>query len=100
MDETAEFSKAIARAVELTSRDDTLIVVTSDHAHAMSLNGYPTRGNPILGSSDRYGGDDGIPYLTLSYANGPGYRKEVDGSRVDVTQEDMSMINIFVILIQ
>jgi alkaline phosphatase len=32
LDETVEFSKAIERAVNLTSEEDTLIVVTSDHA--------------------------------------------------------------------
>lgn len=33
----------------MTNRDDTLIVVTSDHAHTMSMSGYPDRGNPIAG---------------------------------------------------
>lgn len=49
LDETVEFSNAVKRAVEMTNRDDTLIVVTSDHAHTMSISGYPDRGNPILG---------------------------------------------------
>lgn len=49
LDETIQFSHAIERAIELTSREDTLIVVTSDHAHTMSLSGYPDRGNPIVG---------------------------------------------------
>lgn len=49
LDETVEFSEAIKKAVEMTSRNDTLIVVTSDHAHTMSVAGYPDRGNPILG---------------------------------------------------
>lgn len=49
LDETVEFSNSIKRAVELTSRDDTLIIVTSDHAHTMSIAGYPDRGNPIAG---------------------------------------------------
>ncbi|XP_077299837.1 membrane-bound alkaline phosphatase-like [Arctopsyche grandis] len=91
MDETAEFSKAIARAVEMTSRDDTLIVVTSDHAHNMHISGYPVRGNDILAASGSKG-SDGIPYLTLSYANGPGYRPEVNGKRVDVTKENMNAL--------
>lgn len=49
LDETVQFSEAIKRAVELTDREDTLIVVTSDHAHTMSISGYPSRGNDILG---------------------------------------------------
>lgn len=89
MDETVEFSKAIQRAVDITSRDDTLIVVTADHAHNMHISGYPSRGNSILAANDRNRGTDGIPYTTLSYANGPGYRKEVNGKRVDVTKENM-----------
>ena len=44
--------------------------------HTMTINGYPDRGNPILGLV-REGGDlvlagDGLPYTTLQYANGPG----------------------------
>lgn len=49
LDETIEFSNAVKRAVELTSREDTLIVCTADHAHTMSIAGYPDRGNPIIG---------------------------------------------------
>lgn len=49
LDETVEFSNAIKLGVEMTNRDDTLIVVTSDHSHTMSVSGYPDRGNPIFG---------------------------------------------------
>lgn len=49
LDETVQFSDAIKRAVELTNREDTLIIVTADHAHTMSISGYPNRGNNILG---------------------------------------------------
>lgn len=90
LDETIEFSKAVKKATELLPEEDTLIVVTSDHAHVMSFNGYSPRGHDILGpSNDR--GSDGVPYMTLSYANGPGgevaNRQHVNGLRPDVTQE-------------
>lgn len=49
LDETVELSLAIERAQSLTNSENTLIVVTSDHSHTMSLNGYPKRGNPIGG---------------------------------------------------
>ena len=57
----------------MTDINETLILVTSDHAHVMSIAGYPVRGNPILGIAD-VSDVDGLPYSTLSYANGPGYR--------------------------
>lgn len=70
LDETVMLSKTVARAVELTSRSDTLIVVTSDHSHTMTMNGYPHRGNNIFGHPAK-AAMDGMPYSTLSYANGP-----------------------------
>lgn len=82
--ETIEFAKAVAAANEMTSADDTLILVTADHAHTLSFVGYPARGNPILGKVRGSSGEGapskelardatGLPYATLSYANGPGY---------------------------
>lgn len=68
IDETAEFSKAIAAAKNIVSDDDTLIVVTADHGHVMTLAGYGDRGNDIFGTGGK--GSDNIPYMTLSYANG------------------------------
>jgi len=49
LNEAVRFDEAIAAALEVTSRDDTLIVVTADHSHALTMNGYPNRGNDILG---------------------------------------------------
>jgi alkaline phosphatase len=71
------FDDAVAKALEMTSREDTLIIATADHSHSMSINGYPKRGNPILGLVTEVGGElalgaDGKPYTTISYANGPG----------------------------
>lgn len=40
LDETAELSKAVQLARELTNEVDTLIVVSSDHSHTMSFAGY------------------------------------------------------------
>jgi hypothetical protein len=35
--------------------------------------------------------DDDLPYATLSYANGPGYKDaDINGSRYNITDDDMS----------
>ena len=84
LDETIALSDAVRVASQMTSVDDTLILVTADHSHTLSFVGYPTRGNPILGKVRGGSGEDGapseyardatgLPYTTLSYANGPGY---------------------------
>ena len=83
--DTIALSDAVRAAVEATSAEDTLIIVTADHSHTLNFVGYPARGNPILGKVKDKGGEDGagglelardatgLPYTTLSYANGPGY---------------------------
>ncbi|KAH8234216.1 hypothetical protein KR038_003663 [Drosophila bunnanda] len=71
LEDTAEFAKAVQVARELTSEEDTLIVVTADHGHVMSINGYPFRDQDITGLAQL--ADDDLPYTILSYANGPGY---------------------------
>lgn len=49
LDETAEFSKAIDYARRAVSEEDTIILVTADHAHTMSYSGYPvSNGNLAL----------------------------------------------------
>nr|WFJ40317.1 alkaline phosphatase [Holotrichia parallela] len=86
--ETVEFSKAIDKARELTSEEDTLIVVTADHSHVFTVSGYAKRGTDVLSVAGK--ADDGIAYSILSYANGPGYRKDVDGDRDDFSTYDTS----------
>ncbi len=71
------FDAAVKQALEMTSREDTLIVVTADHSHAFFIQGYPSRNNPILGLATTEDGatalgGDGKPYTTLGYGNGPG----------------------------
>ena len=83
LDETIAFSQAVQAAIEMTSTDDTLLIVTADHSHTLNFSGYAVRGNPILGkvrgnsSFDGTAGDfardlNGLPYTVLGYANGPG----------------------------
>lgn len=90
LDETVEFSKAVQQAVDMTSEDDTLIVVTSDHSHTMMMAGYPVRGNDVLSLSGSQGSDN-LPYTTLSYANGPKNQKsDVNCGREDLSKVDTS----------
>ncbi|KAJ9577041.1 hypothetical protein L9F63_006389, partial [Diploptera punctata] len=84
LDETVEFAKAIQAAVEMTNERETLIVVTSDHGHTLTISGYPTRGNDIFGVAGTYS-NDGLPYATLSYANGLGYK----AAGYDLREDDM-----------
>lgn len=77
LSETVALDDAIRTALNMTSRDDTLIIATADHSHTLTISGYARRGAPILGlSTDEEGrpvlGEDGRPYTTLGYANGPG----------------------------
>lgn len=87
LDETLEMDAAVERALALLSEDDSLIVVTADHAHVMSFNGYSQRGRDVLGPS-RSVDRDNMPYMTLSYTNGPGFRPHVNDTRSNVTTEE------------
>ena len=48
LEETVSMDDAVGVAKRMTG-DDTLIVVTADHSHVMTIEGYPKRGNDILG---------------------------------------------------
>ncbi|XP_043242492.1 alkaline phosphatase-like [Amphibalanus amphitrite] len=81
LSETLQFEEAVKRAHQLTSDQDTLIVVTADHSHVMTIQGYPVRGKDILGASEK-SRDDGMPYTTLFYSNGPNWNVSWNGSHV------------------
>ena len=89
--ETSEFSRAVQAALEATNPAETLIIVTADHSHAFTMAGYPKRGNPILGKVISVGSEapelaaDGLPYTTLGYANGSGFRDLGDETDADRT---------------
>ncbi|XP_063223454.1 membrane-bound alkaline phosphatase-like [Bacillus rossius redtenbacheri] len=89
LDETEQFQAAVRVAAQMTSEQDTLIVVTADHSHVMTHNGYPRRGRSVFetaGVSNR----DGLPHSILSYANGPGYKRPTsNGSRYDISTDNM-----------
>lgn len=93
LEETKEFARAIDVVRQMTSKDDTLIVVTADHSHAFSYNGIADRGRSVLGFAG-ISDEDHKPFETLSYANGPGYDGTyANGERVDLTMRDMKNPN-------
>ena len=49
MHETMAFDRAIERALELINFEETLVIVTADHSHVMTMAGYPSRGTDIRG---------------------------------------------------
>jgi alkaline phosphatase len=76
LEDTLEFDTAVKAALDATSREDTLIIVTADHSHTLTFAGYAKRDTPILGLVKEQDGTntlakDGRPYTTLGYANGP-----------------------------
>lgn len=99
--EVVELARAVRKARDLTDPRETLIIVTADHSHVFTMAGYPHRGNDILGvvkDVPEVDGHDlepkkdkrGLPYTTLGYANGPGWRDPHDHAshRPDLTGVD------------
>lgn len=79
--EALELARAVAVADELTGDDDTLLIVTADHGHTLTLSGYPRRQDSILGLTTMmvgpprpgFSGRPGLPaYTILNYASGRG----------------------------
>lgn len=89
--DTIEFAKAVQAAVDSTDPAETLILVTADHSHVFTIAGYPKRGNPILGKvvavgdTEPYLASDDLPYTTLGYTNGRGYRDLGTETNADAT---------------
>ncbi|HNI83281.1 MAG TPA: alkaline phosphatase, partial [Rhodocyclaceae bacterium] len=100
--DTIAFDEAIKRALSLVDLKNTLVVVTADHDHTMTFNGYSHKGNPILGKVTDItqttvkktpvlaAAADGKPYTTLVFGNGGGPRKATrdDLTSVDTTTDD------------
>jgi alkaline phosphatase len=94
MEDTVAFDQAVAATLNRVDLANTLVLVTADHSHTLTIAGYPRRGNPILGKVTLPDGSYQLdandrPYTTLSYANGPGATDQpVDLTDVDTTALD------------
>ena len=100
--DTVALAQAVRKAVEMTNQEDTLIIVTADHSHTLTIGGFPTRGNPILGKviENKSNGDprtsfsraeDKKPYTILGYNSGRSAKisqPRDDLSTVDTTAKD------------
>jgi len=81
LEDTIAFDDAIKRALSMVDLSNTMIVVTADHDHTMTINGYSHRGNSILGTvtdiktKTAAAAADGLPYTTLVFGNGGTPRK-------------------------
>lgn len=103
------FAEAVAKADELTNDEDTLIIVTADHEHAIAFQGYAGRGSNILGLSRQINpngtealdepnlAQDGKPYTTAGFLNGGGAILTEDqdwfGTRPQITEEEATDID-------
>lgn len=68
--------EAVKTALGKVDLKDTLIVVTADHDHTMTINGYSAKGNKVLDLVKNADGStqndvDGKPFTTLVFGNGP-----------------------------
>ncbi|CAK1542916.1 unnamed protein product [Leptosia nina] len=97
IDEAIAFDEAVKMAVNMTNEKETLIVVSANLVHTLSINGHPARGSDLFGFTGP-SRNDGLNYTIVSYATGgPGskhfrVKQEVDGkqsvTRVDPSTED------------
>lgn len=95
--DTIEFANAVQKAIDSTNPEETLILVTADHSHVFTIAGYPKRGNPILGKVVNVGATepalaaDGMPYTTLGYTNGLGFRNLQTETDADQSYNDSAV---------
>ena len=82
--QTQQFNKLIQNIIQKVNLQETLLIITADHAHSLGVNGYCGRGSKVNGICYRINpkeskhqskpnlGLDGKPFSVVNYLNGPG----------------------------
>lgn len=96
LEETKEFARAIEKALQMVNLNETLVVVSADHSHAVGIAGYPKRGNDIVGLADPTRDSKNLPYASMNYMFGPNQYRDEAGERIDLQvtfdSADMNLI--------
>ena len=92
--EGIEFDRAISKALSLVDLSETLIVVTADHSHTMTIGGYLGHEKNLLGLSEELALDDKT-YTSIQYANGKGVNLQgpngpYSGSRANESEAEVT----------
>ncbi|KAG0711114.1 Alkaline phosphatase, tissue-nonspecific isozyme [Chionoecetes opilio] len=83
LEELLAMEEAVTETLQGVDLEETLVVVTADHSHVMTMNGYPARGNDIFGKvMNEEDVSDHLPYTTLMFTNGEGFNYTWNGTEV------------------
>ncbi|XP_077513159.1 alkaline phosphatase-like isoform X3 [Amblyomma americanum] len=90
LEEMLELDRAVDDALErFSSSAETLLLVTADHSHTLSLGGLNTpRGRNVLGLAG-FSDVDQQPYTVLAYGNGPTTSQE----RANLSEKETTSMN-------
>ncbi|KAK3866893.1 hypothetical protein Pcinc_027603 [Petrolisthes cinctipes] len=91
LEEVVQLDEAVSMALTTLNLEDTLILVTADHSHTLTLNGYPPRGNDIFGVSNLEDVTDELPHSTLMFSMGQGYNYTWNGTKAGTPMEKVAM---------